>query len=177
MIINEQGIVFGEFENENVFWIERSSLYQKFSNNEIRSVEFILFRDPNELWLIEAKSGAPKPSKQEDFNSFITKIYEKMTHSLSLLISALINRNVDEQAELSHTFRQMNWQVITFKFVLVINWDPAHPDTWLSPLRNALQRKFSEQIPAGLKIWRIQPEYSVIVINQKMAMKYGLIAR
>jgi len=175
MIIEESGIVFGEFDNEKVFWIEQSAVYKRYSGSKIRSVEFMLKREPNELWFIEAKSGAPKMSKQDDCDRFITVIFEKMSHSFSLLVSVMLNRNTDEQAELSNGFRMIDWAVVNVKFVLVINWDQSYPDAWLNPLRDALQRKFAERIPASLKIWRIRPELSVAVINYRMAAKYGLI--
>ena len=53
------------------------------------------------------------------------------------------------------------------RFVLVVR---EHPESWLPPLADALKRRLN----ATFKVWAFSPN-SVVVLNDKMALKYGLI--
>jgi hypothetical protein len=52
--INESNMIFGDFEADKIFKIEKSKLHEKIGNG-IKVVEFLLLRNENELNFIEAK--------------------------------------------------------------------------------------------------------------------------
>ncbi|MBZ9634583.1 hypothetical protein [Clostridium sp. FP1] len=63
--INESNMIFGDFEQDKIFEIEKSKLHSKIGNG-IKVVEFILLKNMNQLNFIEAKSSSPKPIKDND---------------------------------------------------------------------------------------------------------------
>lgn len=59
VIISESDMQFGEYEQEQIFQLEKSSQYtKKLRPNGIKSCEFILRRD-NKLYFVEAKKSCP----------------------------------------------------------------------------------------------------------------------
>lgn len=55
----ESKMVFGPFEEANVFEIEKSNVNQMIGEH-IRTVEFVLRRKENQILFIEAKSSSPQ---------------------------------------------------------------------------------------------------------------------
>lgn len=62
VIIEESGLLFGEYNEQDVMHIEKTTLYQLLGGN-IKSIEFALYRDKNEIIFVEAKSSSPKPGQ------------------------------------------------------------------------------------------------------------------
>ncbi|MBN1065544.1 hypothetical protein DWV13_14025 [Clostridium botulinum] len=162
--INESNMIFGDFEEDKVFQIEKSKL-QKNIGNGIKVVEFILLSNENELSFIEAKSSSPQPVKDNivRFNEFINEISDKFIHSFNLYYSAILKRYKDYE-ELNKSFIELDNSNIKFKFILVIK---GHKSGWLMPLSDALKQNLSYHNT----IWKSQ----VVVLNDEMAKKYQLI--
>lgn len=164
--INESNMIFGDFEENKVFQIEKSTLQQK-AGNGIKVVEFILISNENELSFIEAKSSSPRPVKDNyvRFNEFIKEISDKFIHSFNLYYSAIMKRNIN-YTEINNRFFELDNKKLKFKFILVIK---GHKTEWLMPLSDALKEKLSYHNT----IWKSQ----VIVMNDVLAEQYNLIKR
>lgn len=162
--IKESNMIFGDFEEDKIFEIEKSKLYNKIGNG-IKVVEFILLRDENELNFIEAKSSSPRPTKQNNirFNEFIEEISDKFIHSFNLFYSTILKRHKDYR-EMNNNFFELDNSQIKLKFILVIK---GHEIEWLLPISDALKRKLSYQNT----IWKSE----VVVMNDKVANKYNLV--
>ena len=106
--INESGMIFGEYVEENVFRIEKSKLHDKIGNG-VKVVEFILINEPNKLNFIEAKSSSPQPREDnmERFDEFIGEITDKFIHSFNLYYSGIMKRN-NGYDEISNKFFDIN---------------------------------------------------------------------
>lgn len=162
--INESNMIFGDFEEDKIFKIEKSKLHNKIGNG-IKVVEFIILRNENELNFIEAKSSSPRPTKQNiiRFNEFIEEISDKFIHSFNLFYSVILKRNKD-YGEMNNNFFELDNSQIKLKFILVIK---GHEIEWLLPISDALKKKLSYQNT----IWKSE----VIVMNDKIANKYNLV--
>ena len=161
--ICESGLKFGEYANDSVFHAECSSVYQSLGEN-VCTVEFILKKQADEFLLVEAKSGSPQPSNQEDFDKFIQRVYVKFAHAIDLFFSLVTKRLQDESNEMPVCFKEADFSVAKVKLVLVIN---GHKIGWLSPINEALKRKMKRQI----KTWNLE----VVVMNHELADEYNLL--
>lgn len=162
--INESNMIFGDFEEENVFQIEKSKIHKNIGNG-IKVVEFILVNNKKELSFIEAKSSSPRPVQGNvvRFNEFIDEISDKFIHSFNLYYSAILKRNRNYE-ELNENFINLDNSNIEFKFILVIK---GHKIQWLMPLSDALKDKLAYHST----IWKSK----VVVLNDEMAKEYKLI--
>lgn len=162
--INESNMVFGEFEEDKVFQIEKSKIHNKIGNG-IKVVEFILLKNTNELNFIEAKSSSPRPTKDNliRFDEFIGEISDKFIHSFNLYYSAILKRN-ENYLEINNNFFQLDNSYLKLKFILVIK---NHEIDWLMPISEALKKNLSYHNT----IWKSE----IVVINEEIAKKHQLI--
>lgn len=78
VVIQESGMRFGEYPEEQVFRLEKSIPYTKnLMSNGIKSCEFILRRE-SKLYFIEAKSSCPNQikadtpeEKKKNYNAYV----------------------------------------------------------------------------------------------------------
>ncbi|MBU5436331.1 hypothetical protein [Pseudoflavonifractor sp. MSJ-37] len=164
--VEESGMIFGPFPEEQFYHLERSSLYQNTGKqNGVCTVEFLLSRNERFLTFLEAKSSSPRPGgdRQERFQAFIHEIAAKFLHSFDLYLSAALGRHED-CADLPDSFRGLDRSAVTFQFVLVIK---GHKEEWLPPIRAALE----QVLRAHRRIWASK----VVVLNDTMARKQALI--
>ncbi|HEY8909467.1 MAG TPA: hypothetical protein VIM51_04185 [Desulfosporosinus sp.] len=165
--IEESGMTFGPFSEEQIFYVEKSDIYNKLQNG-LPIAEFLLIQpDKNLLLVVEAKSSSPNPSNmksQLQFDEFITEISRKLLNAFALGLTLCLGRHVDNIDELSNSFQEIDYASVTILFLLVIN---GHKDEWLAPVNEALQRELKDVS----KIWPLK----VITINEKAAKKYNLI--
>jgi len=90
VVIEESGMKFGPFEEENIFYIERSNIYKQLQHG-VQMAEFLLFRpEKKDLIILEAKTTAPNPNssnmenenqiddRRKRFEEYITEIHEKV---------------------------------------------------------------------------------------------------
>lgn len=162
--ISESGMVFGPFDETQVYHIEKSRLYNGINN--VKTVEFILELGGQTLQFVEAKSSSPRPTPDNnvDFDDFIVEISEKFLHSLNLYYSAILKRH-EETNDIPNGFEKLNNENLSIKFLLVIK---GHKIDWLPPICDALNRKMISYE----SIWN----FEIAVINDDMALKRRLIS-
>ena len=157
--IKESGMTFGPFPEEQVYQIEKADAYTTLGES-VKAVEFVFRQSKEKIFFIEAKSSSPMP-EGEKFNTYIGDISDKFLHSFNLWLTLNLGRRKDE---ISETILEVPTDTQVFRFILVIN---GHEETWLPPVRAAIERKMMAEI----KIWR----HEVIVINDQQARARGLI--
>ena len=85
MRIQEEGLIFGDFDEENCFHIEDTRIYNRLRGQEYSSVEFVLHRpDANELFFVEGKTSLPDKKNLEDLDENIREISKKFMDSFHL---------------------------------------------------------------------------------------------
>ncbi len=163
--IEESGMAFGPFQEENVFYVEKSELYKKLGS-KVKIGEFILKRG-NKLLFVEAKSTAPNPNSDtgEDFYEYIDDISKKLRNSLELFLSANHEIQIDKNQEAVKLIEFDKFNKMALQFILVIR---KHDKEWLQPVRDALD----SYLIAQRKIWNIK----IVVLNPELAKKYKLIS-
>ncbi len=164
VIIPESDMQFGEYEEEQVFQLEKSNQYtKKLRPNGIKSCEFILRRG-NKLYFVEAKKSCPKQirantseEKKIKYREYISDIALKMRHSLALYSNILLERY--DADGMSKLLNQKDLSELEIRLVLVIK--NAEKD-WLAPFQDVFRNVLQDE----LRIWRI-PEFSII--NEEIA--------
>jgi hypothetical protein len=187
--ITESGMVFGPYQDEQCFIIEKCATYSKTAIGS-QIAEFILLRGDEKkiCWIVEAKSSAPRPvggassrretsggeaddldTRQHSFSAFIEKIREKLSNTFHLWLAIRLERHGKESfEELPGPFRTLDLSTLDYRLVLVIR---GHEKAWLPPLQEAL----SKRLRPFVKIWSLSPN-SVIVLNETMAKDKGLVS-
>lgn len=176
VVIEESGLRFGEYQENEVFRIEACEQYTRsLRQNGIKSCEFILQRG-KKLYFIEAKSSCPrqvvgsipenkKEEKKKAYDEFINEIVLKMRHSLSLYGNILLKRYA--QDNVSENMANPDLSKALIYLVLVIN--PQGGDWKPEPeLQDALRLHLKDE----MKIWRIQ---SLFVITPQQAREKHFI--
>lgn len=170
VIITESKMRFGEYEEENVFEIEKSEQYtEKLRPNGIRSCEFVLRRE-NTLYFVEAKESCPRQitaettdEKRKKYREYVDSITEKMRHSLMLYSNILLKRYSTNGV--SELLQENDMSKLDIRLVLVVkNAEKA----WLEPFNNV----FNKELDGELKIWKIP---SLSIINEETARRKGFI--
>ncbi|MDO4266288.1 MAG: hypothetical protein Q4C63_07520 [Eubacteriales bacterium] len=165
--IDESGMSFGPFDDSCIFWVEKSQLYNKVQNKEVKSVEFILAEN-NKLQFVEAKSSSPRPTLDNKikFEDFINEIALKFLHSINLYYSGILRRH-EEINDIPDKIKIMDNSQVSIRCILVIK---GHEIEWLPPIQVALNRKMI----SISSIWN----FEIAVMNDSMAEKsYKLINR
>ena len=165
MIINESGMSFGPFDEEKVFYIENSEIYNSIKDG-VKTVEFVYARGKDQLLFVEAKMSSPAPGEgntTQKFDEYIEDITEKFIHSFNLWLTMHLGRRIGDAPR---DTIDCDPKTESFTFALVIN---GHAEAWLPPIRAALERRMI----AERKIWN----HEVIVLNDKQAETRGLIVR
>lgn len=152
-----------EFNEDQIFEIETSNLHKTMGEG-IRTVEFVLRLKENELDFVEAKSSSPKPIKEnkEKFETYIRIIEEKFIHSFNMYLSAILNRNLND--EIDSKFFAMDISKVNIKFILIIK---GHEIEWLQPISEALYKNMKNH----MKIWKS----SVVLMNEELAQEYKIV--
>lgn len=169
--IVESGMTFGPYPDGHCFHIERSATYNQIQQ-DVQVAEFLLLRlhqdRPAAVWIIEAKSSSPRQGTQPQFDQFIAEIREKLANTLAIGLAARLGRHAAASAELPDAFKTLDLATTDFRLILVIN---GHQKAWLAPLQDAL----SKALRSTVKAWALPPS-AVLVINDGLARKHGLIA-
>lgn len=170
MVIEESGMTFGNYPEEDVFHIEKSQQYQrKLMSNGVKCCEFVLLRGRT-IYFIEAKTSKPKEitansetEKREKYKSYITEIITKMKHSVSLYASILLERH--DQVDIPEKHREQKLSDKEIKLVLVVKNAEVE---WLIPLQDTLR----SELRVFCSIWKIR---NMFVINEMSARKKHLV--
>lgn len=164
--VEESKMKFGPFSVDKLFHIEKSKIYKNIQKG-VPIAEFVYLRSADELLIIEAKSSAPQPKSQEDYDAYFREIHDKLVNAFSLLMASLLNRHADGLNEIPKPIKQIKLSTAKFRFLLVIH---GHQDEWLIPL----QESFNAMFNAFLKTWALTPT-SIAVINDSLARIKNLI--
>lgn len=166
LIIEESGMRFGEYDEEQVFNIETSTQYtEKLRPNGIKSCEFILLRG-KKLCFIEAKKSCPNPTesdaeKMKNYKKYVQDIAVKMKHSLALYSSIILGRHsLDGVPEALKDLSEL-------ELCLVLVVKNAQKE-WLIPF----QDKFRKELRLEMKIWKV---LDFIILNEEQARKKRFI--
>lgn len=170
VIIQESDMRFGEYEEEQVFQMEKSRQYtDKLMPNGIKSCEFILRRG-NKLYFVEAKKSCPKQicadtseEKIAKYREYIHEISLKMRHSLTLYSNILLERYVSEGVP--ESLREKNLSALEIRLVLVVK---NAEKEWLIPFQDVFRKRLGDE----LRIWRI-PDF--IIMNEATAREKHFI--
>ena len=166
VIIDESDMHFGEYSEEDVFYIEKSDQYQNnLKGNGVKSCEFIL-KKADTLYFVEAKSSCPNQitadspkEKREKYNEYIADIIDKMRHSLALYANILLKRH--DATGIPNNFLETDLSAKRIKLVLVVT---NAEEMWLIPLKEKLDKELKREA----KIWKFTDFY---VINEERARK------
>lgn len=166
VIIDESDMHFGEYSEEDVFYIEKSDQYQNnLKGNGVKSCEFIL-KKADTLYFVEAKSSCPNQitadspkEKREKYNEYIADIIDKMRHSLALYANILLKRH--DATGIPNNFLETDLSAKRIKLVLVVK---NAEEMWLIPLKEKLDKELKREA----KIWKFTDFY---VINEERARK------
>ena len=161
-------MLFGPFEDENIFHIEKSKVYCSLGTH-VKITEFLLLKQNEKqphVWLIEAKQSSPSPLSTIAWTDYISELKEKFQNAILLFIALYENRHSD--AGLSDNFTKIRLDNAQFRFVLVVHGHLLH---WLPPLKDELTFKLLPLI----KTLNLGPD-PVIVLNDTLAFEQGLIS-
>lgn len=169
--IQESEMSFGEFQEENLFHIEKSKIYKNLGDG-IKTVEFILRYDEKSIVFLEAKKSClnvakryENEKKSEKFEEYYTSIVEKFVNSLQVYVAAILNRYPDASDVGTQLQKMTNMKEIQLKFVLVVK--NAEDITWLAgPLAELKARLLQIR-----KIWNVE----IAVLNEELASQHGLL--
>ena len=177
VIIEESGMRFGEYEENQVLQIETCEQYTKsLRQNGIKTCEFILRRG-KKLYFIEAKSSCPRQfvgdisvnnieKRKEAYDKFIEEIVLKMRHSLSLYGNILLKRY--SQEKVPKNLANPDLSDVFIHLVLVIN--PRNGDWKPEPeLQDDLRLHLKEE----MKIWKVQSLF--VITSQEAREKHFII--
>lgn len=99
IIIKESEMLFGEYEKNNVFRMEKSEQYRKLlMPYGIKICEFLLLRNGN-LLFVEAKKSCPNyyeanstEEKKQKYKEYVDDIAQKMKDSLAFYVNIILER-------------------------------------------------------------------------------------
>lgn len=162
--ISESDMRFGEYREEDVFYIEKCEQYKNnLMPNGVKSCEFVLKR-ADTLYFVEAKTSCPNQitadsteEKRKKYNEYIAEITDKMRHSLSLYANILLKRH--DAIGVPEALLETDLSEKSIKLVLVVK--NAKTD-WLIPLTDKLNKELKRES----KIWKFADFY---VINEERA--------
>ena len=172
--LSESGMNFGEYDENSVYQIEASELYQReLKPNGIKTCEFILVRN-NKLLFVEAKSSAPMPPQgihvstdlvevKMKYNQYVQDIVAKMCDSLTTFASIVLDRH--EKVTLPRQLNFSNFKQFKICFVLVIK-------SYDRQLASELKEKLNKEIRKDRSIWKIE---NFIVYTESMAQRMKLV--
>ena len=158
-----------QFNNKDVWRIEKSSLYSSLSkgNDGLNVVELIRVKGGNYIFE-EAKSSFPElhnPDSTENVEKNISTILNKFMHSLSILSSVHLHVNDVPVTEMPDAFHHLSKPSI--HFVLVLHF-PDGTESICEEIKTVFMARLSKEL---MRIWRAK----VWVMNEHQAQKMGLV--
>ena len=94
--IEESGMKFREYDERDIFRIEKSRQYiETLRDRGIKICEFLLSTG-NKIVFVEAKTNFPNHFNVKDYECFIGEVVQKMSNSLSLYGNILLGRYSDD---------------------------------------------------------------------------------
>ena len=153
------------YEDEQCYAIEKSSLVAKLRG--VKIVEFVQVQSNKKIRLLEAKTTAPNPTNDCDYNNYLKEIREKFQNSISLLNAAKLHRRPTLFQEFPETLKNVDFRNASYFLFLVIKKQRLD---WLPPLTDDLRR----QLHPFLKCWNI-PDDNFVVLNEELARDFNIV--
>lgn len=170
-IIAESEMNFGKFDEAELFHIEDSTIYKNLGYG-IKTVEFILKQNKNNILFLEAKKSCPNVAnryesmeKAEKFEEYYSSILEKFVASLQIYLATLLDKFQDISEVGDNLKSVSSLKDIQLKFILVVK--NAEDIAWLAGPRAELEKRQSQ----FRKIWGVR----IVVLNEELAGKYNLL--
>lgn len=168
--IPESEMIFGSFNEKDLFYIEASKLYKDLGHG-IKTVEFVLKYHESSIIFLEAKKSCPNPANQYEsgekgkkFEEYYSSITEKFICSLQIYLAAILDRYEDVSEVREGLSKVKSLRNIHLKCILVIK--NADDISWLAgPLAELKARLLPFR-----RIWNIE----VAVLNEQLARQYHL---
>ncbi len=164
---------FGEFSDDKFFSFENSPLHLSFGKG-LKAVEFILLTGKDTLIFLEAKTSCPNAAnkdesvdKSQKFEEYYSDIADKFDHSFQMFLATVLKRKTLTTGIGKEILIKTDYSKTSFLFVLVIR--TALNEEWLAGPKAELEHRLFRY----RKIWGIK----VLVLNEELAGKYGLIAK
>jgi len=164
MTIQESGIIFGDYDENDVYPIEKSKKYSEIKSKGVSSVEFVLHWKNKKILFVEAKNSAPNPNNPDNeqrFEEFLQEINIKFEDSFEIFERVWLER------EIGGIFDRIEVQSCEIIFLLVIN---GFNKEWLVPIKEGLEQILKEHRTLCL-LWHPK----VLVINEQQAASKGLV--
>ena len=177
----DPGMDFVRFEDDTVFPIEDSTLYQR-RKQHVKMAEFLLLKRANEeeaatIFIIEAKLEVSPDENSDKAKTTVASVSEKFFNALALTLIGIAGRcDADESIEIPNEFRNIDWNTANFRFLLVIKncsdrllykyrdslSDASRTTGWKRP-HHAVQSMLDIKYP------------EIYVLNEKLAREYKFI--
>lgn len=155
---DESGMSFA-FEEDNIFYIEKSALYRRLNGKGVACVECIVLQN-DKICFLEAKKSIPI-SRNDEIDIFWSQIRKKNIDSVLLLNRCIIENDIDE---IGNSLKDVFCGKHSTIFVLVINGINID-------MCQAFSAKFKKWIKDLQAIYGAE----VVVLNEELAKKSGMI--
>ena len=164
IIIQESGIGFGPFEENNCFLIEKSAAVHALGEG-IKLPEFVVYIEPAHgavgyIAIVEAKSSIPRDNQE-----FLTDVKEKYINALTIYCASLLGRHPEVFSEIPNGLQNIPGRS-KIKLIVVI---PAVPDEHLQPITESLR----EKLKVERKLWGLEYQ-DIWVFNRRLSVKHRL---
>lgn len=172
-VITESEVDFGPFQEDDLFHIEESQLYQSLGAG-LKTVEFIFLRNEGKnIVLLEAKKTCPNEENKEEseekrikYEEYFADITQKVEDSVNVFIAAILGRYPDKEELGRNFYDKVHMRFAKLTFALVIT-SPEAEEAWMMGPKAELERRLLRL----RKIWKL----NIVVINRTTAQKRGLI--
>lgn len=169
-VIEESGMMLGEFEEERLFLIEHSDVHKK-AGEGVKTVELIYLTHNDSLLFIEAKKTCPNvmnkdetAEKEQKYEEYFTDIANKFTDSIEMYAATALGRNEECTGIGKEIQEKKSYSKTRFKFILII---AEAEEGWLLGPKAELE----ERLKRLRKIWKAD----ILVLNKRLAKEHGLI--
>ena len=162
---------FGPYSENEVFRIEDSSIYLRFRNKGVKTVDFVLFRENNKLIFVEAKSSVPNVAENGDPKGSIQELADKLLHSASIFTSLVAGQNKTDDIPIPLWLSGLDMSQTRVAYVIIVS--KAERDH-LPPIRDSLLGKLCELLSVHANIWNFDLRTSISVITKEQAIRIGL---
>jgi hypothetical protein len=160
----ESKMVFS-LDDEYSIRIEKSETYKTLGKG-VKVCEFVS-NNSGVIVFVEAKHSFSNPENPGDFTADVDAIYEKFLNSLLLYAGLLIGRPYRSIDRVPEHLGLEKTRGAKYRCYLILH---GHKDEWLVAVDEALDMRFAV-------IKRCFAVDSIRTINERMALKHGLIQK
>ena len=168
--VEESGVIFGEFEEEQLFVIEYSDVHKK-AGEGIKTVEFVYLTKNDNLLFVEAKKSCPNAAnryedanKEIKYEEYYSEITDKFIDSINMYAATALGRYNDCTSVGKKLRNKDSYEKTKLRFILVIT---NAEDDWLMGPKAELE----ERLLRYRKIWKAD----ILVLNRQTAKDFGLV--